>query len=133
MNQAIAIGDLATAVGTAAALDLYMGGGFNRFGSTLMEMGGASLIACQVADLIEPRAESIFHQLYEEHSDYDTKIIRGLLAAGAMAGMLVLTRGTPLASRRTLVPAAITGAGCVAGHMVTAYWIEMKAEEKKKE
>lgn len=134
-NQGIAIGDLATAAGAAAAMDLYMGGGFRQFGSTLMEMGGGALIACQVADLLLPRAEDIWSKLYKsdkEISGMEVKLMRGLTAAAAMGGMLVLARGSSITSSRTLIPAGIAGGACVAGHMVSEWYIKMATAKKAK-
>jgi hypothetical protein len=135
-NQGIALGDLATAVSAAAGIDLANGGGFRNFGATVMEMGGGALIACQVADLLEPRAEDIWKKLYKSNDGVgatSTKVIRGVIAASAFAGMLVLARGAPLMSRRTMIPSAIAGGSCVVGHMVSEWYIKMQTEKKAKE
>lgn len=142
-NQSIAVGDLATAAVAGIGSQL-LGGGFSSRSLVrdILTTGGSALVGCQVADLVQPRVQKAFESAYESIEGIFVKgersarmkqiediAIRSAVASAVGWGLLYLAHGGGRITARSLIPAAVIGGSCAAGHMVTAYVVKMKAQK----
>lgn len=132
LNVAIAVGDLSTAAAAAVGTQLLGGGlAIGNLPLDILTVGGTALVACQVADIIEPRINSIIagSKAYQSVTGGYPQAAAYAMRAGVAAGTahgLFWTAGMLGAnpfSLRAFYPSLVIGASCVAGHYVTDMYL----------
>ena len=137
-NVAIAVGDLSTAVAAAVGMQVIAGGlSTSRLPRDILEIGGAAVIACQVADVVYPRLGANLESAFDKiqgfsggklvSKDTETALMRGAVAGAVGYGLFYvagMTQGAAILSLQSALPAGVIGAACFAGHKASAMYME---------
>lgn len=143
VNSAIAIGDLSTAALAAVGMQALSGFNVNDLARDFLTVGGTAVIACQVGDLIAPRATAILAPYIDQGNNYlreggllsadmENALLRAGIAAVSSYALFWAAGMAPADfSLRSLAPSAVVGVACVGGHYVSGMAVKRAAEQKQ--